>query len=264
LLIFDCGMHNGDDTEFYLKKGFRVVAIEADQKHCDAVSERLGGYIADGRLIIVNKAIASEPGEVTFYDNQKYSVWGTIKPDWAARNDRMGATSISHTITATTMRDLLSEYGVPYYVKIDIEGLDTVALADLGSQRDRPKYVSIESDKASYGALKTEFAMLQALGYDKFKIVPQQNIDRQKLPSPPREGGWVDHHFPKGSSGAFGEEAPGVWLTADQAIERYRKIFIRYMLLGDDKLIRNRVVTRLLWEIGVRAGWHDTHAKLSD
>ena len=28
-LIFDIGMHIGQDTEVYLKKGFRVVAVEA-------------------------------------------------------------------------------------------------------------------------------------------------------------------------------------------------------------------------------------------
>jgi len=28
-LIIDVGMHKGYDTEFYLRKGFRVVAVEA-------------------------------------------------------------------------------------------------------------------------------------------------------------------------------------------------------------------------------------------
>jgi hypothetical protein len=28
-LIYDIGLHKGEDSEFYLKKGFRVVAIEA-------------------------------------------------------------------------------------------------------------------------------------------------------------------------------------------------------------------------------------------
>jgi hypothetical protein len=28
-LIFDVGFHRGEDTDFYLKKGFRVVAVEA-------------------------------------------------------------------------------------------------------------------------------------------------------------------------------------------------------------------------------------------
>ena len=27
-LIYDVGMHNGDDTAYYLRRGFRVVAIE--------------------------------------------------------------------------------------------------------------------------------------------------------------------------------------------------------------------------------------------
>ena len=29
-LIIDVGMHNGDDTAFYLAKGFEVVAVEAN------------------------------------------------------------------------------------------------------------------------------------------------------------------------------------------------------------------------------------------
>ena len=38
-LIFDIGMHIGQDTEFYLKKGFRVVAIEADPTLAEAAGE---------------------------------------------------------------------------------------------------------------------------------------------------------------------------------------------------------------------------------
>jgi hypothetical protein len=29
-LIYDIGMHQGEDTEFYLQKGFNVIAFEAD------------------------------------------------------------------------------------------------------------------------------------------------------------------------------------------------------------------------------------------
>ena len=34
-LIFDLGMHRGEDTELYLKKGFRVVAVDADAELCE-------------------------------------------------------------------------------------------------------------------------------------------------------------------------------------------------------------------------------------
>ncbi len=34
MLIYDVGMHNGADTDYYLKKGAKVVSIEADPQLC--------------------------------------------------------------------------------------------------------------------------------------------------------------------------------------------------------------------------------------
>ena len=34
LLIFDIGCHLGEDSEFYLRKGFKVVAVEANPELC--------------------------------------------------------------------------------------------------------------------------------------------------------------------------------------------------------------------------------------
>jgi 16S rRNA A1518/A1519 N6-dimethyltransferase RsmA/KsgA/DIM1 with predicted DNA glycosylase/AP lyase activity len=56
-LIYDIGMHKGEDSEFYLRKGFRVVAVEADPdlvRHC---RNRLRRFIDQGQLIIVEGAI---------------------------------------------------------------------------------------------------------------------------------------------------------------------------------------------------------------
>jgi hypothetical protein len=30
LLVFDIGCHRGEDSDFYLQKGFRIVAVEAN------------------------------------------------------------------------------------------------------------------------------------------------------------------------------------------------------------------------------------------
>ena len=40
-LVFDIGMNNGDDTAYYLHRGFRVVAVEADPILCAAATTRL-------------------------------------------------------------------------------------------------------------------------------------------------------------------------------------------------------------------------------
>lgn len=262
-LIYDIGMHTGEDTAFYLKKGFQVVAVEANPVLCAKAAARFADAIRDQRLIIVNKAIAREAGPVTFYRNLDVSVWGTIDPSWADRNRRHGTRSETITVDATTMPELLARFGVPYYLKIDIEGMDMIAVEGLAGLEQRPKYVSIESDKDSFKSLRREIQTFVALGYDRFKIVDQNRVPRQRVPLPALEGNFCAHDFEEGASGLFGEEAPGAWLTAEQAIAAYKRIFLRYVLTGDDPFIP-AIFVRVLRRLGYRASWHDTHAKRAE
>ena len=39
-LVFDIGMHNGDDTAYYLSRGYRVLAVEANPSLCASARER--------------------------------------------------------------------------------------------------------------------------------------------------------------------------------------------------------------------------------
>jgi len=45
-LIYDVGMNNGDDTAYYLRRGFRVVAIEANTCLAKCAAERFRTQIA--------------------------------------------------------------------------------------------------------------------------------------------------------------------------------------------------------------------------
>src|SRR5215218_5411176 len=62
-LIYDVGLHKGEDTEFYLRKGFRVVAFEADPDLVRSCRDRLCEFIDRGRLTIVEGAII-EPAQI--------------------------------------------------------------------------------------------------------------------------------------------------------------------------------------------------------
>ena len=261
-LIFDLGLHRGEDTEFYLAKGYRVVAVDASKRMCEEVGQRLGKHVASGALTIVNCAIAPQSGDITFYQDE-FSAWSTVDAEWAKRNVRKGSQQQAYTVQACTTAELFERYGVPYYLKIDIEGMDLVALRGLESAPARPRYVSLESDKVSFRALRTEFDTFVELGYDAFKLVSQRNVPKQVLPQPAREGSYVPHTFELGSSGAFGEEAPGQWLSADEAIEQYRRVFLKYMLNGDDPLIRSRLLRNAAKVLGFRYDWYDTHARLA-
>jgi FkbM family methyltransferase len=232
-LIFDVGLHKGEDSEFYLKKGFNVVAIEALPHLCSFARTRLKRYIDSGQLTILNVAIADKTGPITFYMNNKESMWGTTSPEWVKRNARFGADSSEIKVDGILFNSILDKFGVPYYLKIDIEGADLLCLKALRDVQSKPKYVSIESTKTSWNDLRAEFSLFEALGYSRFKLVQQADVERQTCPFPAKEGLYIDHRFEADSSGLFGEEAPGNWVSKKEALKMYRRIFLGYKLFGD-------------------------------
>jgi FkbM family methyltransferase len=70
-LILDVGMHVAKDTEYYLAKGFRVAAVEANPELASAGSQRLAKHRENGRLKIFNVAICEKDGPVVFFPESR-------------------------------------------------------------------------------------------------------------------------------------------------------------------------------------------------
>jgi FkbM family methyltransferase len=267
-LIYDVGMHRGEDTYTYLQKGFRVIAFEADPDLANACRELFGEAIAENRLTIVEGAIVADTTEktITFYKNPVATIWGTVDPEWAARNERMGWPSEEVTVDVVDMKECFLKHGVPRYMKIDIEGADMICLEKLLETEIRPDYVSVESDKKSIDGILKEIDLLTQLGYDRFKAIQQATISKQPIPNPPLEGTGLIAHIPPGSSGLFGRELPHTWKTRQQIIAQYRKIMVGYKIFGNDTFVRRNPITRFFWQLAQRItrrsipGWYDTHA----
>jgi len=261
-LIYDVGAHEGEDTAFYLKKGFRVVAVECNPKLVARLTERFRNEAADGRFTLVNAAIAEAPGEIEFFVNDAMSVWSTADPELAARNARLGAPSQSVKVEARRFDSVLAEHGIPYYLKVDIEGFDLMCIEGLRHVAGRPRYVSMESDQKSWSTLVHEFDVLRGLGYLKFQLVCQGTVPQQLAPTQALEGLDVEHAFAHGSAGLFGKELPGQWLTREEALRRYRRIFIKYKLFGHntlgEALLRHIDLGNLKYRL--LPSWWDTHA----
>lgn len=233
-LIVDVGMHKGMDSEFYLKKGFRVVAVEANKALVTEVEERLAEYIESGQFRIYNVGILDKCGEFDFYVNKDKDDWSSA---FKSIGSRQGTAYSVEKIKFVTFDKVLSEVGMPYYLKIDIEHADIFALRGLRKFTGRPKYVSCEAHSFDV------FYELKKLGYNSFKLVNQKNLHKIKLPNPPLEGNYIDAHFTGIHSGPFGEETPGEWGTLEEAVYEWLHKRVGYpgrSLLGD--------------------GWFDVHA----
>jgi FkbM family methyltransferase len=266
-LIFDVGLHKGEDSAFYLAKGYRVVAFEAHAGLAAAARERFAAEIADGRLTIVEGAITdSDAATVRFFEHPN-SVWGTTDPAWVERN-LVVAPSTPVDVDAVDFAAQLRSFGMPHFLKIDIEGADLLCVETLRSFDLRPTYLSIESTQEDWAALEAEFDLLEALGYDRFAVVQQATIPGTRVRTTRRDGTAFDFEFEPDASGPFGPDV-GPWLTREQALARYRRVFRAQRLLGPDSLVRRTRLGRGLRGQAARLtgrplpGWYDTHAMRS-
>lgn len=265
-LVFDVGMHEGEDTDYYLSKGYRVVAVDADPVLIELAGQQFGEARREGRLVLVNCAVADEEGEADFHVSEQ-TLWNSLSPGISGR-DHLATKTIR--VPTRRLANLFREYGVPFYCKIDIEGWDLVCLKTLEDAPELPAYVSVEtecigdSERLSEAQALETLEQLQRLGYRGFKLVDQRSLAvltpsasvYLTKPSIWRRamkrlglGGYtyynhyelsdknrrrlneLHHHtFPPGSSGLFGPDLAGDWMdihAARRTLLRHRREYFR-------------------------------------
>jgi FkbM family methyltransferase len=228
-LVFDLGLNNGDDTEFYLKRGFDVIALEANPALCERAQHRFHGAIGDGRLKILNVAVWDRSGHTSFYVNLDNDHWSSLDATWAAR-DSSRCREI--TIESETLGGLFAEFGVPHYLKVDVEGVDQSVLEQLRDCELLPLFVSVEDCRLGFDYMR----ILASCGYNAFQLLDQSSVPKMVDKA-------TGHVFPPGSSGPFGNDLPGVWLPHDAMTEHYFST------------VRDRSGNRL----AARSHWWDIH-----
>lgn len=234
-LIFDLGLHKGYDAEFYLEKGFRVVGLEA----VPDLSAQAGGFLArfGDKLSIVQKALSDAPGEtVDFFTVPGKDDWGSLFQGIAEKGVE---TSVRIEVETIDLSTLFDTYGVPYYLKCDLEGGDQILLRQLVAETRCPRYVSVEMNDG------TEGAQLSEAGYDEGQIVNQWMNPFKSPPNPPLEGSFCERHFTGEMSGLFGRELnPRKWLPLADIDRLYRM----WKALRDE-------------DQDLAPGWVDVHAR---
>jgi len=263
LLVMDIGMHTGKDTAFYLEKGFRVVAIEARLDFVRDCTAKFARFIESGDLAIVPFAIADQRGPVSFSVFDGHDDWGTIDTKHAERNISRGHQPKVFEVEAITFSDVILAYGIPYYLKIDIEGMDHVCVHQLLEFSERPKFISLEAPTDDFAECIDVVSHLHVAGYRRFKLVNQQLHYKHHCPNPPREGRYVETRFDTLMTGPFGEEAEGHWVDAEALLVRLRRIVTQISLFGREgrypslKAPYNLVRSALGKE---PLAWYDIHA----
>ncbi|MDX1743693.1 MAG: FkbM family methyltransferase, partial [Ruegeria sp.] len=240
-IIVDIGMNDGKDTQYYRKRGFHVIAVEAIPDLCTTVAQQFADLGVDG-VDIRNFAVTDgSADEVAFYVNKFTSAWSSVDEEIGSRME--GAEKI--TVPAV---DLSNELGPVskqiQYIKIDIEGYDSVALSQVMALPNLPPYISVEN--GSSDMLNT----LYENGYDRFKFSNQKYVETQTVSPLSPHGKSLNHRFESGASGVFGEDLPGNWLSYEDALKIQKALNLASQTAPDN----------LFAEV---IGWFDLHAKHS-
>ena len=180
-LCFDVGAHLGNRTRVLASLGCRVVAIEPHPYLAKYLREKL---TTTASVTVVEAAVAPLAGVATLYYEPHNLTISSLKLDWpeklTGRPSRSAGFSEGVTVAAMTLADLIAKYGVPKYLKLDIEGADLEVLATLTEPLD---VVSFEHVPRLAAQTAEAIAILAKLAPYRFNFFPRET-HRFQLPSP--------------------------------------------------------------------------------
>ncbi|HEY6506205.1 MAG TPA: FkbM family methyltransferase [Chitinophagaceae bacterium] len=136
-LIFDIGANDGHKTAAFLSLSEKVVCCEPDSENFRLLQARFRNKKA--RVILENKALSDQQGMATFNIHHPGSAFNTLSNKWmkvleqddVKRWDEKIQFSATQTVETTTLDRLIEQYGLPGFIKIDVEGFEETVLKGL-------------------------------------------------------------------------------------------------------------------------------------
>jgi FkbM family methyltransferase len=148
-LIFDIGANQGYKTDIFLRLGARVVAVDPDEESQESLRQRFLKYrLTSKRVDIEGKAVSDAISIKTMWIDAPGSAKNTLNPKWVEtlRTDpkRFGQRldfASERQVETITLEELMATHGLPFFIKIDVEGHEPSVLRGL----NRPvPYLSFE------------------------------------------------------------------------------------------------------------------------
>jgi len=165
-LVFDVGANVGNRTKVFLRLGARVIAIEP-QPSCGSLLAR--AFRDDPRVTVVCEALGAASGEAKMKVSDASTI-SSMSPNWieAVRSSGRFATyrwNRTISVPVTTLDALMERYGVPAFIKIDVEGFEFAVLQGLSRAI---RALSFEFTPECADAGLSCVARLESLGFSRF------------------------------------------------------------------------------------------------
>lgn len=139
-LYFDVGANLGNRIEPILKIGAKVVAIEPQQQCYEYLEKKYGSKIE-----VIKKGLGEEEGVKEFYISNSHTI-SSFSANWIESVKKSGRFrkykwDTKKLVEMTTLDKVIERYGMPKFIKIDVEGYELEVLKGLSKP---VSYISFE------------------------------------------------------------------------------------------------------------------------
>jgi FkbM family methyltransferase len=163
-LCFDIGANMGNRTEIFLDLGATVVAVEPQQVCVRSLKSR---FPVTDRLVVLPMGVGATRGIAPLYECSVH-ILTTMSPTTLANPISDTATfAAPRKVRTTTLDDLVGVFGMPAFVKIDVEGYESEVLR--GAHEALP-VLSFEYNPSYRANLDECLRLLGALGDYEFRF----------------------------------------------------------------------------------------------
>ncbi len=166
-LIFDIGANLGDTVEFYKELCEKVVCFEPNENLHSILESRF-----KEKNVVIDKRGLSNNVEIKKFTVCKDShVISTFSDDWINNSRFSNNYNVEKVIEVetTTLDNIIEEYGIPDFVKIDVEGYEYEVLSGLNKILDNTTF-AFEWAEEQYERINKIANHLMSVGYKKFSF----------------------------------------------------------------------------------------------
>lgn len=188
-LVFDIGAHVGESADRLINQygAGRVISVEPCYENYAALRER---WLGDDRVVPVHAGLWSLPCIMGVSRSTAQSGLSTMQADkWISIYPDIALAS-AEEVPCVTLDVLIGRYGLPDYIKVDVEGSEKDVLNGLST---RVSALSFEFHGSLLGDMEACLAILVKLGFTRAEYVTDE-ADPNTTPARTFADVWAEIH----------------------------------------------------------------------
>jgi len=174
-LIFDIGCNHGNMTDVFLLHTDKVICFEPNPRLVEHLKRKFSSYLND-RVIIDSRGLSNSIEKKVFRISNLDTI-STFSDDWITKSRFAVANNCNLKgqyhwneeviVQTATLDQVIKEYGIPDFVKIDVEGYELEVIRGL-NKLHKDTVFSFEWAEEQYDKMNEIITHLKNLGYEKF------------------------------------------------------------------------------------------------